>query len=55
LEVSGQLHALAPLPLGKNSGSHWIEGWVVIIIIIIIITTTIVKGCVMEYSMNTER
>jgi hypothetical protein len=28
MEVSGQLHTLATLILGKGPGSHWIEGWV---------------------------
>jgi hypothetical protein len=28
MEVSGQLHALAPLPYGKESlGTHWIGSW----------------------------
>jgi hypothetical protein len=29
MEVSGQRHAPAPLyPRGKNTGTHWIGGWV---------------------------
>jgi hypothetical protein len=28
MEVSGQLHALAALPPGKDPGTHWIGGWV---------------------------
>jgi hypothetical protein len=28
MEVSGQLHALATLTLGKNSSTYWTEGWV---------------------------
>jgi hypothetical protein len=27
MEVSGQLHALAALPWGKSSSTHWIGGW----------------------------
>jgi hypothetical protein len=26
MEVSGQLHALANLPLGNDPGTHWIGG-----------------------------
>ena len=26
--MSGQLHAPAALAMGKNTGTHWIEGWV---------------------------
>jgi hypothetical protein len=26
--VSGQFHAPAALPLGKEPGTHWIRGWV---------------------------
>jgi len=29
MEVSVQLHSPAALPLGKNPGTHCIEGWVV--------------------------
>jgi hypothetical protein len=28
MEVSGQLHAPAALPLGRAPGTHWIRGWV---------------------------
>jgi hypothetical protein len=28
MEVSGQLHARADLPPGKELGTHWIGGWV---------------------------
>jgi hypothetical protein len=28
MEVSGQLHAQAALPTGKEPVSHWIGGWV---------------------------
>jgi len=28
MEVSGQLHAPAALPQGKNPCYHWIGGWV---------------------------
>jgi hypothetical protein len=29
MEVTGQLHALAALPTGKEPpGTHWIGGWV---------------------------
>ena len=28
MNVSGQLHAPATLPLGKSLGSHLMEGWV---------------------------
>jgi hypothetical protein len=28
MEVSGQFHAPAALPLGKDSGAHWIGDWV---------------------------
>jgi hypothetical protein len=27
MEVSGQLHASAALPSGKDPGIHWIGGW----------------------------
>jgi len=29
VEVSGQLHALAALPPGKNPSTEWIGAWVV--------------------------
>jgi len=29
MEVSGQLYSPVALPLGKNPGTHYIEGWVV--------------------------
>jgi hypothetical protein len=28
MEVSGQLHASAALPPGKDASTHWMEGWV---------------------------
>jgi hypothetical protein len=28
MEVGGQYHALATLPLGKRPGTHWTGGWV---------------------------
>jgi len=28
MEVSGQLHAPATLPSGKEPGTHWMGGWV---------------------------
>jgi hypothetical protein len=28
MEVSGQFHALATLPLGKGASTHWTGGWV---------------------------
>jgi hypothetical protein len=28
MQVSGQLHASAAVPLGNNSGTNWAERWV---------------------------
>jgi hypothetical protein len=28
MDVSGQLHTAATVPLGKYPGTHWIGGWV---------------------------